>query len=103
MVMAPSMGAVRGLTGFGRGLAAAGLTTAAGLAAERLSRDRRLALALDEERDGVACNSVDGLRECAQRGLHVGAGAVIVKAENRNARGDGYTESGEMLEGYPGA
>ncbi len=50
MVMAPSMGAVRGLTGFGRGLAAAGLTTAAGLAAERLSRDRRLALALDEER-----------------------------------------------------
>ncbi len=50
MVMAPGMGAVRGFTGFGRGLAAAGLTTAAGLAAERLSRDRRLALALDEQR-----------------------------------------------------
>ncbi len=52
MAMAPMPGAatVRGLSGFGRGLAAAGLTTAAGLAAERLSRDRRLAVALDEER-----------------------------------------------------
>lgn len=42
------VGAVRRLTGLGLGLAAAGITAAAGIAADRLSRDRRLALALDE-------------------------------------------------------
>lgn len=41
--------AVRSLTGLGLGLAAAGITAAAGIAADRLSRDRRVALALDEE------------------------------------------------------
>ncbi|MEP7159933.1 MAG: alpha/beta hydrolase [Dermatophilaceae bacterium] len=42
------VGAVRSLTGLGLGLAAAGITAAAGIAADRLSRERRLALALDE-------------------------------------------------------
>ena len=40
-----------GLAGLGLGLAAAGVTTAAGLAADRLSRGRRTAVALDEARD----------------------------------------------------
>lgn len=44
------VGALRTLTGLGLGLAAAGLTAAAGAAADRLSRDRRVALALDAER-----------------------------------------------------
>ncbi|QQR99860.1 MAG: alpha/beta hydrolase [Austwickia sp.] len=44
------VGAIRALTGLGLGLAAAGLTAAAGAAADRLSRDRRVALALDAER-----------------------------------------------------
>ena len=43
------VGAIRALTGLGLGLAAAGLTAAAGAAADRLSRDRRVALALDAE------------------------------------------------------
>lgn len=45
----PGVSTLRTLTGLGMGLAAAGLTAAAGLAADRLSRDRRLALALDEQ------------------------------------------------------
>lgn len=40
-----------GLAGLGLGLAAAGVTTAAGIAADRLGRGRRTALALDEARD----------------------------------------------------
>ncbi|MBW3085653.1 putative aminoacrylate hydrolase RutD [Austwickia sp. TVS 96-490-7B] len=43
---------VRHLTGLGLGLVAAGITAAAGVAADRLSKDRRLALALDETTGG---------------------------------------------------
>ncbi|WP_116114583.1 alpha/beta fold hydrolase [Austwickia chelonae] len=50
------LGTLRTVTGVTLGLTAAGLTAAAGVAADRLSRDRRIALALDEER-GMARDS----------------------------------------------
>ncbi len=47
----PPLGTVRGFAGLSMGLAAAGLTAAAGAAADRLSRDRRTAVAMDRSTD----------------------------------------------------
>lgn len=47
----PTTGGVGGIAGIGLGLAAGALTAAAGVAADRLSRGRRTAVALDEARE----------------------------------------------------
>ncbi len=47
----PTTGGVGGIAGVGLGLAAGAITAAAGVAADRLSRGRRTAIALDEARE----------------------------------------------------
>ncbi len=93
------LGAVRSLTGLGLGLAAAGITAAAGIAADRLSRDRRVALALDEEQGTSLRTAYD---EIPDRALTVTASdGVNLHVEVDEPRGEASTHEGDTPLGEP--
>ncbi len=89
------LGAVRSLTGLGLGLAAAGITAAAGIAADRLSRDRRVALALDEQQGTSLRTAYD---EIPDRELTVIASdGVRLHVEVDEPRGEAPTREGDRV------